>query len=158
MSGKELMVRESSQMGQVAQADNDNQALAMWLYGRPQTTQLAYAYEVKALLAVVGEPLKAITLGDLQGDFSGLAYLAPASQARAINAAKSLFSCAQRIGYLTFNPCGAILSPKIKTPWQKGSGLKVRYTASWPLNHTPATGSCCAFCMLPDSGRLRSAA
>jgi integrase/recombinase XerD len=114
MSGKELMVRESSQMGQVAQADNDNQVLAMWLHGRPQTTQRAYAYEVKALLAVVGKPLKAITLGDLQGYFSGLADLAPASRARAINAAKSLFSFAQRIGFLTFNPCAAILSPKIK--------------------------------------------
>ena len=57
MSGKELMVRESSQMGQVAQADNDNQVLAMWLHGRPQTTQRAYAYEVQGLLAVVGKPL-----------------------------------------------------------------------------------------------------
>ena len=114
MSGKELMVREFSQMGQVAQADNDNQVLTMWLHGRPATTQRAYAYEVKALQAVVGKPLKAITLGDLQGYFSGLADLAPASQARAINAAKSLFSFAQRIGYLTFNPCAAILSPKIK--------------------------------------------
>jgi site-specific recombinase XerD len=114
MKGQELMVREFSQMGQVAQADDDDQVLAMWLHGRPQTTQRAYAYEVKALLAVVGKPLKAITLGDLQGYFSGLADLAPASQARAINAAKSLFSFAQRIGYLTFNPCAAILSPKIK--------------------------------------------
>lgn len=114
MSGKDLMVRESSQIGPIVQADNDNQVVAMWLHGRPQTTQRAYAYEIKALLAVVVKPLKAITLGDLQGYFSGLADLAPASQARAINAAKSLFSFAQRIGYLIFNPCAAILSPKIK--------------------------------------------
>jgi integrase/recombinase XerD len=111
---QDLMVRESGQVGQVAQADNDNQVLTMWLHGRPQTTQRAYVYEVKALLAIVRKPLKAITLGDLQGYFTGLANLAPTSQARAINATKSLFSFAQRIGYLTFNPCAAILSPKIK--------------------------------------------
>jgi site-specific recombinase XerD len=40
--------------------------------------------------------------------------LSPASQARAINAMKSLFSFAQRIGYLEFNPGAAIRSPKIK--------------------------------------------
>jgi site-specific recombinase XerD len=117
MQGQELTVRDKGQGGPVApiaQADNDNQVLTMWLHGRPQTTQRAYAYEIKALLAVVGKPLKAITLGDLQDYFSGLADLAPASQARAINAAKSLFSFAQRIGYLSFNPCAAILSPKIK--------------------------------------------
>ena len=114
MGDKELMVRESSQMGQVAQADNDNQVLALWLHGRPQTTQRAYIYEVKALLAVVGKPLKAITLGDLQGYFTGLAGLASASQARAVNAVKSLFAFAQRIGYLAFNPGAAIRSPKIK--------------------------------------------
>lgn len=40
--------------------------------------------------------------------------LAPASRARAINAVKSLFSFAQRIGYLNFNPAAAIQGPKIK--------------------------------------------
>ena len=114
MGDKELMVRASSQMGQVPQADNDNQVVALWLHGRPQTTQRAYVYEVKALMAVVGKPLKAITLGDLQGYFTGLAGLASASQARAVNAVKSLFAFAQRIGYLAFNPGAAIRSPKIK--------------------------------------------
>jgi site-specific recombinase XerD len=114
MGDKELMTRDKGQVGQVAQADNDDQVLAMWLYGRPQTTQRAYAYEVKALLAVVGKPIKSITLGDLQGYFSGLTTLAPASQARAINGVKSLFSFAQRIGHLHFNPAAAIKGPKIK--------------------------------------------
>lgn len=117
MQGQELTVRDKGQAGPVApiaQADNDNQVLTMWLHGRPVTTQRAYAYEVKALMAVMVKPLAHITLGDLQGYFSTLAALAPASQARAINAAKSLFSFAQRIGYIQFNPCAAILSPKIK--------------------------------------------
>jgi site-specific recombinase XerD len=53
-------------------------------------------------------------MGDLQGYFSGLEALAPASRALAINAVKSLFRFAQRIGYLRFNPAAVILSPKIK--------------------------------------------
>jgi site-specific recombinase XerD len=114
MSGKELMVMESSQVGQVAQADNDNQVVAMWLHGRPQTTQRAYVYEVQGMLLAVGKPLRRISLGDLQGYFDTLAGLSPASQARAVNAVKSLFSFGQRIGYLDFNPGAAIRSPKIK--------------------------------------------
>ncbi|MBI4643352.1 MAG: tyrosine-type recombinase/integrase [Deltaproteobacteria bacterium] len=86
----------------------------MWLHGRPPTTQKAYAYEVQGVLAAVGKPLAQITLGDLQSYFSTLESLAPASRARAINAVKSLFSFAQRIGYLHFNPAAAVQGPKIK--------------------------------------------
>jgi integrase/recombinase XerD len=114
MQAKELTVQEVGQVGQVVQAENDHQVLAMWLHGRPVTTHRAYAHEVQGLLAVIGKPLAQITLGDLQGYFSGLESLAPASRARAINAVKSLFKFAQRIGYLQFNPAAAILSPKIK--------------------------------------------
>jgi site-specific recombinase XerD len=114
MGDKELMIRDKGQVGPVAQADNDNQMLAMWLHGRPATTQRAYSYEVQGLLAFTGKPLAHITLGDLQGFFSGLESLAPASRARVINAVKSLFRFAQRIGYLHFNPAATVLSPKIK--------------------------------------------
>lgn len=114
MQGKELTVQGGGQMGQVHQADNDSQVISMWLHGRPVTTQRAYAYEVRRLLAAACNPLAYITLGDLQGFFSTLESLAPASQARAVNAAKSLFSFALRIGYLAFNPCAALKSPKIK--------------------------------------------
>ena len=114
MQGKELTVRDQGQVELVAQADNDAQVIAMWLHGRPHTTQRAYAYEVRGLMAAVGKPLAHITLGDLQGYFSTLEPLAPASRARSINAVKSLFSFAQMIGYLTFNPAAAVLGPKIK--------------------------------------------
>jgi integrase/recombinase XerD len=114
MKEKELMVRDQGQVGPVAQADNDNQVFALWLHGRPHTTQRAYAYEVQRVLAAVGKPLAQITLGDLQGYFSTLEPLASASRARAINAVKSLFSFAQRIGYLSFNPAAAVQGPKIK--------------------------------------------
>jgi site-specific recombinase XerD len=114
MKKQELMVQEVGQVGQVAQAQTDNQIVTMWLHGRPATTQRAYAYEVQGVLATVGKSLPHITLGDLQCYLSTLGSLAPASQTRAINAVKSLFRFAQRIGYLHFNPAAAILSPKIK--------------------------------------------
>jgi site-specific recombinase XerD len=109
-----LAVRDRGEVGQVRQADNDNQVITMWLHGRPETTQRAYAYEIKALMAVVVKPLAQITLADLQTYFDGLSELAPATRSRSINAIKSLFRFAQRIGCLRFNPCAAILSPKIK--------------------------------------------
>jgi integrase/recombinase XerD len=114
MPGKELTVREVGQAGIAPQADNDDQVIAMWLHGRPATTQRAYAFEVQGAMAVLNKPLRQITLGELQGYFSGLEVLAPASRARAINAVKSLFSFAQRIGYLTFNPAAAIKAPRVK--------------------------------------------
>jgi integrase/recombinase XerD len=86
----------------------------MWLHGRPQTTKRAYLYEAQSMLAAVGKPLRRIALRDLQGYFDSLAGLSPASQARGVNAVKSLFSFTQRIGYLAFNPAAAIRSPKIK--------------------------------------------
>lgn len=114
MQGKELTVRENGHMGPVAQADNDNQVVTMWLHGRPTTPQRAYTYEVRGLLATGGKPLHHITLGDLQSHFFTLQSQAPASRARAINAVKSLFSFVQRIGYLTFNPAAAVQGPKVK--------------------------------------------
>jgi|WetSurMetagenome_2_1015567.scaffolds.fasta_scaffold59845_1 site-specific recombinase XerD len=114
MSRTELMMREKDQPRPVPQADNDHQVIAMWLHGRPLTTERAYAYEVQGLLAAVGKSLAHITLGDLQDYFSTLDGLAPASRARAINAVKSLFSFAQKIGYIIFNPAAAVQGPKIK--------------------------------------------
>lgn len=124
MQGHELAVTEKGQVGRVAQAENDGQVNAMWLHGRPQATQRAYAYEVQGVLAASGKSLQHNTFGDLQGYFSTSAPLAPASQARSINSTKSLFSFAQWIGYLQFNPAAAILASKKKTPWVKGFRLR----------------------------------
>ena len=114
MMSKSLTVQEGGYPGQVQQAETDHEVIGMWLHGRPETTARAYAYEVKGLLQAIGKPLPSITLGDLQRYFFTLSSLSPASRSRAINAAKSLFTFAQRIGYLQFNPCAAIISPKIK--------------------------------------------
>ena len=135
MQGKELMVKEYGQVGPVAQADNDNQVLAMWLHGRPPTTQRAYAYEVQGLLAAVGKPLAQITLGDLQGYFSTLEALAPASRARAINAVKSLFSFRPEDRLPQLQPGAAIQAPKIKNT------LAERILTGGPGSSTPGPGT-----------------
>lgn len=157
MQGKELMLQEVSQVGEVSQAENDHQVLAMWLHGRPATTQRAYAYEVQGLLVVIDKPLAHITLGDLQGYFSGLETLAPASRARAVNAVKSLFSFARRIGYLKFNPAAAILSPKIKNTLAERILSESDVHRLLALEPHPATGSYSVSCMPPGSGCLRPA-
>ncbi len=108
------LIRAEGQPAEVHQTATDNQVVTMWLYGRPQTTVRAYTYEVQGLLVAIGKPLASVTLGDLQGHFSTMQGLAPASQARAINAVKSLFSFAHGLGYIKFNPAAAIKSPKVK--------------------------------------------
>lgn len=56
MRGKDLMLRESNQLEPVAQADNDNQVVTMWLHGGQATTQPAKTYKLRGLLAAVGNP------------------------------------------------------------------------------------------------------
>jgi integrase/recombinase XerD len=96
------------------QAETDQQVIAMWLYGKAQTTQLAYQGELRRFQDVVDKPLMFITLHDVQGYISSLTHLAPSSQARAVNAIKSLFSFAHRIGYLPFNVLVPVQAPKFK--------------------------------------------
>ena len=114
MSKKDLMVRGEGQAVEVHQGATDDKVISMWLYGRSRATLKAYSYEVEALMAAVGKPLATVTLGDLQGYFTGLTGLAPATQARAIAAVKSLFSFAKGIGYVKYNPAKAIKSPRGK--------------------------------------------
>jgi integrase/recombinase XerD len=108
-------VTSFSPLGQVTgQAETDQQVIAMWLYGKAQTTQLAYQGEIRRFQDVVDKPLTQTTLRDVQGYISSLTRLAPSSQARAVNAIKSLFSFAHRIGYLPFNVLVPVQAPKFK--------------------------------------------
>jgi integrase/recombinase XerD len=96
------------------QATTDERVLALWLHGRPANTARAYRREASAFLADVGKPLRAVTLADLQGYADRRAHLAPATRARSLNALRSLFRFAQRIGYLTFNPAAALRVPVVE--------------------------------------------
>ena len=101
MEGSELMVRERGQMGPVDQADDDNRGFARWSAGAPPPApRKGHTLMELKFMAATGKSLRQITLADFQAYFF---FLAPASQGRAINPAKSLFSFAQRIGCLTLN-------------------------------------------------------
>lgn len=97
-----------------AQASTDDQLVELWLHGRPANTERAYRREFATFRAVVGRPLRAVRLADAQAYADSLSHLAPATRARSINAVRSLFRFAQRVGYLSFNVAAAIQPPKIK--------------------------------------------
>ncbi len=88
--------------------------IGLWLDGRPATTRRAYAADCRALQACLGVPLRTATLGDLQAFAANLARLAPASQARRLAAAKSLFSFGHRLGILPFDTARPLRLPKVK--------------------------------------------
>jgi len=87
----------------------------MWLHGKSPHTCRAYRHEALRFAAFVGAPLPAVTLGDVQAYADSLAArgLAPASQVRALAAAKSLLTFAHRIGYTPVNVGAAERLPSI---------------------------------------------
>lgn len=96
------------------QAATDMELVALWLHGRPATTQRAYAVEVRRFMAAVQAPFHGVTLAMLQGYADELSHLSPAAQARALAAVKSLFSFAVKLGYLQFNPAAVVKLPAIE--------------------------------------------
>lgn len=88
-----------------AQADSDEHLTSLWLHGRPEHTQRAYRAEADRLLEYLNKPLRAVTLGDVQGFADHLceAGLKPSSVHRAMSAVKSLFSFGFRLGYFQFD-------------------------------------------------------
>lgn len=93
------MVRKRGQMGPVAQADDNNQGFAKWAQGRPPPPRQGQTIMELKFMTATGKYLRQMTLAD---------FLAPASQGKAINAAKSIFSLAQRVSHLTLKPRAAI--------------------------------------------------
>ncbi|HEY8743444.1 MAG TPA: tyrosine-type recombinase/integrase, partial [Chloroflexota bacterium] len=65
-------------------------------------------------LAAVGKPLPAVTLGDVQAHTDRRRHLAPSTQARTINALRSLFRFLHTIGYLPFNVALPVKPPAVK--------------------------------------------
>jgi len=93
---------------------SDETLIRLWLDGRPATTRRAYEADCRALQACLGGPLGQATLGDLQAFAASKARLAPASQARRLAAAKSLFSFGHRLGHLAFDTARPLRLPKVK--------------------------------------------
>lgn len=99
-----------------SQARDDDHLIALWLHGRPTTTQAIYAADAARFRAWVGHPLPAVTLDDLQrfADVLEDAGLAPATQHRILSAIKSLFSFGQKCGYLRLNVAAALRLPRLE--------------------------------------------
>lgn len=96
-----------------AQADSDEHLIRLWLHGKAAGTQIQYALAVKLFNDLIGKPLRAVTLQDLQ-NFVDLIPGQPNSRKRVIASIKSLFTFGQKLGYLQFNVAAAIKVPKVK--------------------------------------------
>lgn len=103
------------------QADSDETLLRLWLHGRSPRTRRAYAADVAVFRALLGKPLRQITLGDMQAYKDALASgaaggrpLSSASQARKLSAVKSLLSFGQELGYLPFNVGTPVRLPAVR--------------------------------------------
>ena len=108
------MVSASSEERLTSQAETDEQLQALWLHGRAASTQRAYCSDSRRFLRFVGKPLRSIKLADVQAFADSISDRAPATQSRAINVVKSLFSFGHRVGYLPFNVAAAVKAPPAK--------------------------------------------
>jgi len=102
----------------VSGATSDTHLIALWLHQkarRSENTKNAYEYEIKRFLRVIDKPLRAVTVVDMQRYIERLESLnlTPASQARALSTVRSLFSFAQKTGYIPFNVTQAVELPKV---------------------------------------------
>lgn len=100
-----------------SQADNDMQAINLWLHGKSKRTVTAYKKQVGHFLDwIQNKPLRFVTLGDLQAYQDHLAEsgFKETTQNAYIMTVKSLFTFTQKIGYTQFNPAAAIQGQKVK--------------------------------------------
>jgi len=103
------------------QASNDSQVIEMWLHDRPVNTQKAYRQHIGKFFAYCDplhkehRGLRQVTLGLLQGfqDLLKVGGLRDKSIQCHMSTVKSLFTFAQRIGYIQFNPAAVI---KLRKP------------------------------------------
>ncbi len=98
------------------QAESDQHLIELWLHGRSEHTQRAYASDSKRLLDAVAKPLRQITLGDLQRFAIDLSNegLEPSSVYRTLSAVKSLFAFGHRLGYLPFDVAAPLRLPALR--------------------------------------------
>ena len=61
------------------QADTDQHLRALWLHGRPASTQEAYGADIARFMAFVDKPLRSVTLGDVQVFADSLNEKAPST-------------------------------------------------------------------------------
>lgn len=109
---------KSEQGADMSGAVDDSHFVRLWLsrYSSPDTRR-AYLYEAEKFLRSLGfrgKGIRTATFNDAREVFDELnAGLAPATAARCVDAIRSLFSLAMRLGYIRVNVVAAIDRPKI---------------------------------------------
>lgn len=99
--------------------ENDDRAIAAWLFKSAKSTQIAYTRDIAQFRQYAAMPLAAVRLTDLQSFQRQLErskhrgkLLAPATIRRKIDAIKSLFAFLLKHNYLTTNPATTLAAPK----------------------------------------------
>ncbi|MGI6102302.1 MAG: tyrosine-type recombinase/integrase [Bacillota bacterium] len=106
------------QVNNMSGATSDGHLISLWLNQkarRSKNTKRVYEHEVERFFDVVRKPLRAVTVLDMQRYMERLEGLglAPATQARALSTIRSLFSFAQKTGYVQFNVTQVMELPKV---------------------------------------------
>jgi integrase/recombinase XerD len=104
-----------SPVSTMRQAHSDTQLIEIWLHGRSQHTQRAYAADIVRFRRGAGKPLAAVTLVDLQAFADSLANIAATSRYRTLSAVKSLLAFGHRIGYLPFDVGRVLRLPAMRS-------------------------------------------
>lgn len=97
-------------------AETDARLIELWLTDKSSETQRAYIQDLERFFDFHdGKSLSSVTLADLQEFAEFISVLvAPATASRMLSVLKSLFSFANKVGYLPFNVGGALKLPAIK--------------------------------------------
>lgn len=97
-------------------APNDARLVELWIKDFAPKTRAAYAHDLQRFFDVTGsKPLGLTTLADLQDFADSLAeMLAPRTQRKTLAAVKSLFTFANRTGYVPYNVGAALRLPPVK--------------------------------------------
>jgi site-specific recombinase XerD len=95
------------------QARDDEQLIALWLHGRPASTQAVYRAAALRLLAFCAKPIRMMTLGDLQAFVDSIEGK-PNTRKRIIASVKSLFTFGHKLGYLVVNVGAVVKLPPAK--------------------------------------------
>ena len=100
----------------VAQANDDQHLVRLWLHGKSPNTRDAYERDLRSFVDFADAPLQQLTLQHVQDWTDTLegAGLAASTRARKLSAVKSLLSFGHKLGYLTYNVGAAVAPPKAK--------------------------------------------
>lgn len=112
-SGEQNIIHNSVMSDLVPQATTDEQAVALWLHGRPANTHRAYRSDISRFFSFVQKPVATVSLSELQAFQDSLEGSA-GTRKRVLTAVKSFLSFCQRIGYIRYNVGTVLRLQKVK--------------------------------------------